>query len=145
MIEYIVTGNDTLKKIADYYQVSVDELKKINNLMDDNIEEGTILKIPYTVKTEYYTVLSGDDLYSIAKRYDIPVEFLARLNGLRVGEYIYPGQSLIVPKEGYNIYITDSGDTILGIHNELKVPIENLINGNPDLYLLPDQLIIYEK
>lgn len=145
MIEYIVTGNDTLMKIADYYQVSVDELKKINNLMDDNIEEGTILKIPYTIKTEYYTVLSGDDLYSIAKKYDISVEFLARLNGLRVGEYIYPGQSLIVPKEGYNIYITDSGDTILGIHNELKVPIENLINGNPDLYLLPDQLIIYEK
>lgn len=145
MIEYIVTGNDTLMKIADYYNVSVDELKKINNLMDDNIEEGTILKIPYTIKTEYYTVLSGDDLYSIAKKYDISVEFLARLNGLRVGEYIYPGQSLIVPKEGYNIYITDSGDTILGIHNELKVPIENLINGNPDLYLLPDQLIIYEK
>lgn len=145
MIEYIVTGNDTLKKIADYYQVSVDELKKINNLSSENIEEGMTLLIPYTVKTEYYTVLSGDDLYSIAKKYDISVEFLARLNGLKVGEYIYPGQSLIVPKEGYNIYITDSGDTILGIHNELKVPIENLINGNSDLYLLPDQLIIYEK
>ena len=145
MIEYIVTGNDTLKKIADYYQVSVEDLKKINNLSDDNIEEGMILLIPYDVKTEYYTVLKGDDLYSIAKKFDISVEFLARLNGLKVGEYIYPGQSLIVPKEGYNIYITNNGDTILGIHNELKVPIENLINGNPNLYLLPDQLIIYEK
>ena len=144
MIEYVVGPNDTLNKIAEYYDISVDEIIKLNNLDEGKIEEGMILKIPVELKIGYYSVLEGDDLYSIANKYDIPVETLSKLNGLKVGEYIYPNQKLIVPLKGYKVYITKSGDTILGIKNELNIPIERVIDGNPNLYLLPEQLIVYQ-
>ena len=145
MINYVVGPNDTLTGIADYYDVSVDEISKINNLIDNKIEEGMTLKIPVELKIIYYKVREGDDLYSIAKKYDMNVETLAQLNGLRVGEYIYPNQQLLVPLEGYKVYITKSGDTIFSIQNELQIPVESVISGNPNLYLLPDQLIIYQS
>jgi len=145
MINYVVGPNDTLTGIADYYDVSVDEISKINNLIDNKIEEGMTLKIPVELKIIYYKVREGDDLYSIAKKYDMSVETLAKLNGLRVGEYIYPNQQLLVPLEGYKVYITQSGDTIFSIQNDLKIPVESVISGNPNLYLLPDQLIIYQN
>lgn len=145
MIEYIVGPNDTLNKIAEYYGVSVDEIVELNDLNDKIIEEGMILKIPIELKIGYYTVLVGDDLYSIANKFDIPVETLSKLNGLKVGEYIYPNQKLIVPLEGYKVYITKNGDTIFGIGDTLDIPIENVIEGNPNLYLLPDQLIVYRE
>ena len=143
MIDYVVLENDTLGKIANYFQVSEDEIKKANNLANDQIEEGMVLKIPYDLKVNYYTVSSGDDLYSIARKYQISVEALAQLNGLKVGDYIYPGQKLLVPIEGYKIYITKDGDTVNQIHNITATSIENIILGNPNLYLLPNQLIVY--
>ena len=145
MIDYVVLENDTLGKIANYFGVSIDEIKKLNNLTSDQLEEGMILKIPYDLKINYYTVLNGDDLYSIANKYQISVETLAKLNGLKVGEYIYPGQKLLVPIEGYKIYITKDGDTINEIHNIIGLPIESIIAGNPNLYLLADQLIVYSN
>ena len=145
MIEYVVLPNDNLNNIAEYYGVSVEEIIKLNNLIDNKIEEGMVLKIPVNLKIGYYTVLEGDDLYSIANKYDIPVETLSQLNGLKVGEYIYPNQKLIVPLPGYKVYITKSGDTILGIQNELNISLDNIIRGNPSLYLLPEQLIVYEN
>ena len=145
MIDYTVTANDTLDKIANYFKVSKEDIKEANHLDSDNIEEGMILKIPFSLPITYYTVNSGDDLYKVSRKYKIPVEVLAKINGLRVDEYIYPDQKLIVPKEGYQIYITEGGDTILGIHNKINLDVDRIIQSNPNLYLLPDQLIIYKQ
>jgi len=144
MIDYTVADNDTLKGIADYFNVNIDDLKKANNLSSEKIETGMILKIPFTPKLGYYSVLDGDDLYSIASKYKMPVEILAKLNGLRVDEYIYPNQKLLIPLEGYRVYITNSGDTILGIKNLLGVSLDNIVSENSDIYLLPEQLIVYK-
>lgn len=145
MIEYTVTENDTLRKIANYFNVLEEDIKRINNLDSDIIEEGMVLQIPFSFPIEYYSVISGDDLFTVSKKFDVPVEILAKINGLRVDEYIYPNQKLLVPKEGYQIYITESGDTILNVHNKLNLSIDDVIQSNPNLYLLPEQLIIFEK
>ena len=144
-MQYIVKSGDTLQGIADYYGITVLQLKEYNNITDDDLEEGMILNIPYESPLEYYTVKEGDDLYSIANKVQIPVEFLAKLNGLKVGEYIYPKQELLVPKKGYKIYLTSKGDSINTISNKLGLGINDIINNNKELYLIEDQLVIYRK
>lgn len=145
MIEYVVGPNDTLNSIADFYDVTIDEIINENNLTNNKLEEGMVLKIPVELKIGYYTVLEGDDLYSIANKFGISIETLSKLNGLKVGEYIYPNQKLIVPLEGYRIYITKSGDTVTGVQNDLNVSFDDLIKENSSLYLLPEQLVVYKN
>ena len=50
----------------------------------------------------YYTIESGDNLYEIARKYNINPKLLAAINGIKDNEYIYPNQELLIPKSGYS-------------------------------------------
>ena len=51
----------------------------------------------------------------------------------------------MVPTGLYNFYITKNNDTIKTILENTNLPIEEIINQNDNIYLVPDQLIIYKK
>ena len=68
---------------------------------------------------------------------------LAAINGLNIDEYIYPGQTLLIPKKGITVYITSVGDTIQSVSKKLNTTAQGLVYNNNNIYLLPDQLIVY--
>jgi len=78
---YKVVKGDTLYSIARKFNTTVDELKSLNNLTNNTISIGQILKIP-SGNTTTYTVVKGDTLYSIAKRFNTTVDKLKSLNNL---------------------------------------------------------------
>ena len=84
-------------------------------------------------------------MYALAKKYNIDINDLLSLNGLNKDDYIYPNQEILVPMSDYKIYITKDKDTIDGILENLDITMENIVNKNDKLYLLPDQLIIYKR
>lgn len=90
----------------------------------------------------YYTIEKGDSLYSIARRYNINPELLAGLNGLSMQEYIYPGQEIVIPKNGYSYYITKEGDTLDIVANMFKISSENLVKKNGVIYLSEGQVLV---
>ncbi|MBU0995252.1 MAG: LysM peptidoglycan-binding domain-containing protein [Proteobacteria bacterium] len=47
-------------------------------------------------KVVYHTIKKGETFYSISKKYDVAVETLQKMNNLKKGDTIYPGQRLIV-------------------------------------------------
>ncbi|MCR4917599.1 MAG: peptidoglycan DD-metalloendopeptidase family protein [Alphaproteobacteria bacterium] len=51
----------------------------------------------HTIKTKNIKVKRGDTLYSVSRRYSVPVNDLAVMNGLRAPFALHPDQSLIVP------------------------------------------------
>lgn len=79
---YTVKAGDNLYSIAKKYNVSVDELKKINNLSSNLLNVGQILKIPSGSGNYFYTVSRGDTLYSIARKFNISVSELKNKNNL---------------------------------------------------------------
>ena len=89
-----------------------------------------------------YTVNSGDNLYVIARRYNINPTLLAALNGLNMDDYIYPNQKIMIPKSGYSFYITKDGDTLSTVADKFKRSISELTSMNGTIYLLPGQLMI---
>ena len=61
--------------------INVNDLIKANNLLNTTIKVGDKLLIPINTDNTY-TVVSGDSLYSIAKKFGISIEELKRKNHL---------------------------------------------------------------
>lgn len=91
---------------------------------------------------EYYKIKKGDILYDIARRYNINPDLLASLNGLNTDDYIYPEQTILIPKSNYSYYITKKGDTLTGVANIFGMSKEDLLESNPIVYLLEGQLLV---
>ncbi len=70
-----------------------------------------------------YTVVAGDTLIGIARRFGTTAAELARINNLENPNLIHPGQVLLVPSDGtpeppettYIEYTVQKGDTLIGI------------------------------
>lgn len=144
---YIVKEGDTLISVAQTFGIKIIDLIEANNL--ENIYElvtGTELIIPTNLPLgfTYYIVQRGDNLYRIAEKFNINMEDLATINGLEIGEYIFPEQKLLVPKEGVYAYITKEGDTLFNVAESLSINPEDILLYNRRIYLLPEQLIAYK-
>lgn len=92
---YTVKSGDTLYKIANSYGVTVDALKSFNNLTNNNLNIGQILKIPGNI-SRTYTVQKGDTLYKLASSYGVSVDALKKANSLS-NNTLNIGQVLIIP------------------------------------------------
>lgn len=98
---YVVKKGDTLWSIANNFNVSVNDLKNANNKSNNTLSIGEQLIIPgkstgENVSTTIYTVKSGDNLYSIARRYNVTVNEIKSLNNLS-SNLLSIGQKLSIP------------------------------------------------
>lgn len=92
-----------------------------------------------------YTIKKGDTLYAISKSYDTNPKLLAELNGLKIDDYIYPGDIIKIPLRNVLYYITKDDDTLSEISNILGKDIHSVVNQNKTIYLLPGQMIFYKE
>lgn len=89
---HIIRKGETIGSIAALYNVSISDLKKWNNLIDDNIKAGDKLIVSLDNKTtlsqsskskaDMHIVKAGETLFSISRLYNVPVTRLKSLNGL---------------------------------------------------------------
>lgn len=134
-IYYTVKAGDTLYGIANEYGLSVDELKSMNGLSNNNLSVGQKLLVSGTgevvVGNDYdtYVVKSGDNLYAIARKYGISVDKLKDINNLS-SNLLSVGQKLLVPKLNGKTYIVKSGDNLYKIAKENGTTVTDLINLN---------------
>jgi peptidoglycan DL-endopeptidase LytF len=99
-VEVTVKRGDILGRIAQANNTTVSSIKRVNNLSSDNLKIGQVLRVPVGSKkesskkiaskaqpandsfTRYYTVQSGDNPWKIAKKFNVSVRELLRLNDL---------------------------------------------------------------
>ncbi len=92
-----------------------------------------------------YEIKKGDTLYQISKEYNVNTKLLAELNGLNLDDYIYPGQTILIPKKNVSYYITKNGDTLNELSGVFEKDLSDIVNQNETIYLLPGQMIYYKK
>lgn len=132
-VYYTVKSGDTLFGIANKFNLSVEELKNINNLKSNNLSIGQKLLVSGTLKEDnsdfdIYIVKSGDSLWSIANKYGTTVDKLKDINKLN-SNLLSIGMKLLVPKSN-NEYIVKSGDTLYSIASKYGSNVNELINLN---------------
>lgn len=145
---YMVKEGDTLESIADVYSTTVGILKQINGIFNElDIMPGIQIVVPVEKKQpyQYYTVKKGDNMYDIARDNNIDYFLLLQLNGLDEGDYIYPNQTIMLPKKEFNIYMTKNDDTLDYVLRKMGVTIDELLKENENVYLRPEQILIFRE
>ena len=141
---YVVKRGDTLYGISNQYGVSVTELASLNNVTAETLQIGQSLVIPSKSGTNpdnmfMYTVKRGDNLYSIAKKYNIDVNSIKNLNYL-TSDNIYVGQIIRIPEmytkqedmyiPQYINYVVKKGDSLYSIANSYGTTVDVIMKDN---------------
>ena len=145
---YIVKKGDSLYSISKIYGISVDELKKVNNLTSNNLFIGQTLIIPSKKESTNqitYVVKKGDSLWLIANKYDTTIEKIKTTNNL-TSNLLSIGQLLIIPSTSeYKTYTVQKGDSLWLIANKYNTTVDNikkLNNLTTNLLSIGQKLII---
>ena len=150
---YTVKSGDTLWKIANQFNMSVSDLKLLNNLTSDNIAVGQVLILKESGESpsmKTYIVKSGDTLWKIANEYNTTVADIKRENNL-TSDSLSVGQLLKLPitesQEAKNIYIVKSGDSLWKIATQNGVTVSELMAFNqlPNSNLSVGQILYIPK
>ena len=124
---YIVKSGDSLWSIAKKVGLSVDEIKRLNNLASNLLKVGQVLKLDDSSSEGIYTVVNGDTLYSIASKFNTSVDELMMLNNLN-SNLLSVGQKLILPPSQVldNTYTVVSGDTLYNLASRFNTNVDEI-------------------
>lgn len=131
---YIVKKGDTLYQIALDNNTTIDEIKSLNNLTNNTLMIGELLKLPSALLPEdTYIVQKGDSLYSIASKYNTTVDALKEVNNLE-SNILSVGQVLKIPTveetEGSITYTVQKGDSLYSIAREFNTTAQEIKSLN---------------
>jgi membrane-bound lytic murein transglycosylase D len=179
-IRHKVRAGETLSSIARRYHVSSSQIKAYNKLRGKKLAQGNVIRIPIRKRMDYaqedrnpqrkvekevasrYRVKKGDTLFSIARRFDVSMEQIKRLNHLRSNKVVAgqllrlsSGQSASesdqeplserptkakinkpvlsakdLDKLGTNKYIVVKGDSLYSVARKNKINVTKLIQLN---------------
>ena len=159
-ISHTVNKGDNLWDLAIKYDTEVDVIKEVNYLNNDLLSINDNLLIPLGktksnnfIPYEMYIVSEGDTLWSIAKKYNLNINNLARMNSLNKNEYLQLGQQLSIgnkniyrnmeSKKRTILYSVKQGDNLFKISELFDVTISSIeeINKFSNPTLMPGQII----
>ncbi|MBU1014140.1 MAG: LysM peptidoglycan-binding domain-containing protein [Bacteroidetes bacterium] len=98
-ISYVSKYGDNLYRLAIKFRVSIDEIKKLNQGLEDQFPAGKTILIPRKkndVTYIYHKVLERDRLSKIADFYDVSYESVQKLNP-NARNRVQSGQSIKIP------------------------------------------------
>ena len=107
---YRVKSGDSLSSVSKKFGVSVADLKEANRLESSALKPKQVLVIPVKHpprgsksakkakgETVSYTVKKGETLYTVSEQFDVSVQQIKKMNGLR-STRLAAGQKLLLPR-----------------------------------------------
>ena len=109
---YVVRKGDSLYEIAKKHGLGLSTLKQMNNLRSNRIYPGMKLKVSGKTSSStttvnnnsdsekvVYKVQKGDNLYEIAKKFNVKIKDICKWNNITEKSRIFPGDKLHILKE----------------------------------------------
>lgn len=143
---YVIKSGDTLASIGKKFGVSVDTIKWANDLKSDTIKPNQTLKIP-PVTGVVHTVVSGETVYSIAKKYNTTAQNIVNFIfndfadidtfALRSGQTLFVPDGVIEPEQPkYLAQAPQYANAIAGVRGSTSFiwPTTGVITQYPTWY-----------
>ena len=160
---HTVTKGQSLYSISTMYNVTMEDLIRLNPGCEKQIRAGELLKIPQADsgsnqgKTTFHTIQAGETLYQLTLKYNVTVQAICTANpglsasNFRIGQVIsIPAQTAIQPaKENLSetaaqtssgkktdwrdMHKVERKETIFSISRQYGISEEELIAANPEL------------
>ena len=159
-ISHVVSYGDNLWNLAKKYDTEVRIIKKINYLENDLLSINDTLLIPLSssksnnfIPYEMHIVSEGDTLWSISKKYNMPLSELIRINSLNKKSYLQLGQQLTIGNKNIHrnidskkrtiLYSVKQGDNLYKISDLFDVSVKSIkdLNNFDTSELMPGQII----
>jgi membrane-bound lytic murein transglycosylase D len=159
-ISHVVSYGDNLWNLAKKYDTEVRIIKKINYLENDLLSINDTLLIPLSssksnnfIPYEMHIVSEGDTLWSISKKYNMPLAELIRINSLNKKSYLQLGQQLTIGNKNIHrnidskkrtiLYSVKQGDNLYKISDLFDVSVKSIkdLNNFDSSELMPGQII----
>ncbi|WP_367155303.1 LysM peptidoglycan-binding domain-containing protein [Methylomonas sp. HYX-M1] len=149
--EYHTVGKkESLKSIAKHHHASLQQIKEVNHLDDNAVEQGKTLLIPVSFKSikgredtevastdtgqeaqqataakerpnkQLYTVKKGDTLWAVSQKFNVDQQDVVNWNKLSAKKPLKAGQKLKILKTGDAIAVASTGPTFKHISYTVK-------------------------
>lgn len=139
---YTVVPGDSLSLLAEKYGINIEQIQEVNGLTSETLKVGQILEIPsvevhkvkkLSVVNRYeemsqatYTVAPGENLWSIARQFDISIDEIKAYNHMSnnavlIGQKLIIKQKKLVKVEATVSGTVDNFSVEFTIHGEPKV------------------------
>ena len=153
---HFVKEGQTLYNIAKAYNVTVNDIFKINPAAESGIKTGMVLKIqakkskkqntdnidkPKDNNFYYHIVKPKETLYGLSRSYNVTIDEI-KMGNPELGDVLKEGSVLKIPKHTVNdqpvaistkTHKTEAGETLYSIAKQYNVTIGALKNSNPGL------------
>lgn len=138
---YVVKSGDNLTKISRKFNITINELKSINQMNRNTVYIGQKLRVPSSVASrdsidqptvasyQTYRVRKGDNLHSLARRYHTSLSEIMKLNNIK-NKTIFIGQNLKVPNFDRTYYVVRPGDYLEKIAQKHGLSVSQIKNLN---------------
>ena len=157
---HTVTKGQSLYSIASMYNVTIDEIVRLNPGSEERIKAGEALKIPQKEdngQPAYHTIQAGETLYKLTVHYGVSAQDICRANpglsakNFRIGQVIAIPAKKVVKEEPKpetppsvkpseplkpncrDMHRVQRKDTIYSISKLYGITEEELIAANPEL------------
>lgn len=136
-----VKSGDTLWKIAERYQVSIQDIVDLNKINPkDHLRIGQTLLIPSQgnkgQEAGVHIVQWGDSIWKISVKYNVSIQDILQANHLTKDATIYVGQKIVIPAKSTKPYVTytehvvRNGDNVWKLANDYGIPMTELMQAN---------------
>jgi len=133
-------NNETVIVEYGFADSTGDDISQLKNNWEKLAEAVTKAIVEYAggkyvapIDSNYYTVKSGDSLWSISKKFGITVDELKNANNLS-SNLLSIGQNLIIPGKDLDAigkeYVVKKGDTLYSIARKYNTSVDNLKSIN---------------
>lgn len=122
---YILKEGDTLYSLSQKYNKDIDSIIEVNKIKDiTSLSVGSKIIIPDTSYAEKkYTVMSGDTLFSISKKFNLSLSNIMEYNGINIGDVIFLGQELRLDNiSSYEVVDKPTGEVTIPEDGEEFIP-----------------------
>lgn len=158
---HTVTKGQSLYSISSMYNVTIDDIVRLNPGSDKQIREGAALKIPQATnsnsdKPVFHTIQAGETLYRLSVKYNVTTQAICEANPGLSSNNFRSGQVIVIPVQSQSpvletsqptvkdeptekkndwkdMHKVERKETIYSISREYGITEEELIAANPEL------------